>query len=107
MKRTAQRFDYMKYWCFTAEEKEAFIRDLTDELPALRAAAEVTQEELANAIGVSRQTYNAMEGMKRSMTWNSFMSLILFFDYHPATHITARRLFSFPPDVKGKRLKNG
>lgn len=38
---------------------------LTKELPALRGAAKATQDEIANAIGVSRQTYNAVEMQKR------------------------------------------
>ena len=75
----------MEYWYFTPEEKDQLIARLTRELPALRGAAKATQDEIANAIGVSRQTYNAVEMQKRKMSWCTYMSLILFFDYNPNT----------------------
>lgn len=90
------RKNYMSYWNFTSEEKSQLIARLTKELPALRGAAKATQDEIANAIGVSRQTYNAVEMQKRKMTWNTYMSLILFFDYNPNTHYTIRQLDAFP-----------
>lgn len=90
------RKNYMSYWSFTPEEKGQLIARLTKELPALRGAANATQDEIANAIGVSRQTYNAIEIQKRGMTWNTYMSLILFFDYNPNTHYTIRQLDAFP-----------
>lgn len=68
----------MDYWRFTPEEKDQLINRLAKELPALRGAAKATQDELANAIGVSRQTYNAVEMLKRKMTWSTYMALILF-----------------------------
>lgn len=86
----------MDYWHFSNDEKEELIRRLTAELPALRGAAKATQEEIANAIGVSRQTYNAVEIGKKKMSWNTYMSLILFFDYNPSTHYTIRQLDAFP-----------
>lgn len=90
------RKNYMSYWNFTSEEKSQLIARLTKELPALRGAAKATQDEIANAIGVSRQTYNAVEMQKRKMTWNTYMSLILFFGYNPNTHYTIRQLDAFP-----------
>lgn len=86
----------MDYWHFTDDEKAELIRTLTKELPALRAAAKASQEELAKVIGVSRQTYNAVEMQKKKMSWNTYMSLILFFDYNPNTHYTIRQLDAFP-----------
>lgn len=86
----------MDYWHFTDEEKNALINSLTNELTALRGAANATQDEISNAIGVSRQTYSAIEMRKRKMTWNTYMSLILFFDYNPSTHNIIRQLDIFP-----------
>lgn len=96
MEASTKRKSYMDYWHFTAEEKDQLIVRLTNALPALRGAAKATQDEIANAVGVSRQTYNAVEVQKRRMTWNTYMSLILFFDYNPNTHYTIRQLDVFP-----------
>lgn len=48
-------------WLLTDEEKDRFISALTPNLNVLRTKAEISQEELANLIGVSSQTYSAME----------------------------------------------
>lgn len=81
----------MDYWHFTDEGKDELIKRLTKELPALRGAAKASQDQIAKAIGVSRQTYNAVEMQKRKMSWNTYMSLILFFDYNPSTHYAGNR----------------
>lgn len=60
-------------------EKEELIQTLTGALPVLRAAIGVSQGEIAEYIGVSRQTYCAFEIGKRQMSWNTFLSLFLFF----------------------------
>lgn len=60
-------------------EKEELIQTLTEALPVLRAAIGISQGEIAEYIGVSRQTYCAFEIGKRQMSWNTFLSLFLFF----------------------------
>ena len=60
-------------------EKEELIQTLTGALPVLRAAIGISQGEIAEYIGVSRQTYCAFEIGKRQMSWNTFLSLVLFF----------------------------
>lgn len=60
-------------------EKEELILALTEILPLLRAAIGISQGEIAEYIGVSRQTYCAFEIGKRQMSWNTFLSLFLFF----------------------------
>ena len=59
--------------------KEQLIKNMTDNLPMLRKRLELTQEELADKIGVSRSTIISIENQKRDMTWNTFLSLVLLF----------------------------
>lgn len=61
------------------QEKEELIQTLTPLLPVLRAAIGISQGELAEYIGISRQTYSALETGKRDMSWDTFLSLFLFF----------------------------
>lgn len=96
MEMTGNRITYMDYWHFSKEMKEKLINRLTTELPTLRGAVGASQDEIANAIGVSRQTYNSIELKKRRMTWSTYMALILFFDYNPNSHYTIRQLDVFP-----------
>lgn len=65
--------------------KDTLMRKLTSYLPALRAKIGVSQDEISKIIGISRQTYSAIETGKRVMSWNTFLSLILFFGCNEGT----------------------
>lgn len=65
--------------------KDELIKRLTNELPVLRAKIGVSQDELSNIIGISRQTYSAIETGKRQMSWNTFLSLVLVFGCNEKT----------------------
>lgn len=66
-------------------DRKVLVRNMTANLPILRTALGLTQEELADKIGVSRGTVIAIETGKREMTWNTFLSLILLFTKNEAT----------------------
>ena len=70
--------ELFKYY-LSEEEKYALIEKLTPELPLLRTKAEISQEEIANIIGTSRQTYGAIERKARKMSWNTYLSLVWFY----------------------------
>lgn len=83
-------------WLLTDAEKDSFIATLTPHLAILRTQAGVSQEELANLIGVSRQTYSSIERKVRKMSWNTYLSLVLFYDHNQKTHQLMRHLSLFP-----------
>lgn len=60
-------------------DRYQLINNMADNLPMLRKRVGLTQEELAQKIGVSRGTIAAIENKKREMTWNTFLSLMLLF----------------------------
>lgn len=86
-------------WLLTDEEKDGFIASLTPNLIVLRTKAEISQEELANLIGVSRQTYSAIERKVRRMAWSTYLSLVLFYDHNQKTHKMIRQLSIFPQEL--------
>lgn len=88
----------MSSFSITNEERKKMIADLTDSLVLLRTKAGVSQSELANIIGVSRQTYGSIERRTQTMTWCTYLSLILFFDYCKKTHHMIRSLGVFPDE---------
>ncbi len=83
-------------WQLTDEQKHKLIMTLTSELKVLRAKVGISQEDLAHMIGVSRQTYRTIEARERTMSWNTYLSLILFYDYMKDTHSMLRTLGIFP-----------
>ena len=74
------------------EQKENYISKLTDALSMLRAKAGITQDNLANLIGVSRQTYSLLESKKKPMSWSTYLSLIFIYDSLPETQPIIRKL---------------
>lgn len=86
-------------WVLTEEERQTYMNALAEELAPLRAKAGISQVELCNLIGISRQTYSAIEGRKRAMTWSTYLSLILFFDRHRGTREMLRHLKAYPEEL--------
>ena len=82
--------------------KEKYIDALTEELTLLRTKANVSQEELANIIGVSRQTYGALERRTRKMTWGTYMALLSFYNLNSKTSAMIRTSKAFPTELMNK-----
>lgn len=84
------------FWDITEEDKEKFITKLTDELLFLRTKLGLSQDELSNLLGVSRQTYSTIETKRRTMSWGTYLSLVLIFDNHEQTRYIIHENGIFP-----------
>ncbi len=92
----------MKYgerWVISDEKKQEYINKLLPQLTTLRARVGVSQDELAGLIGISRQTYCLTESGGHAMSWNTFLSIIMFYDYNTRTHDLLRSTGAFPEDL--------
>ncbi len=67
------------------ESKKVLMERLTRELPVLRARLGVSQADVADAIGVARQTYNNYETGKKEMPWSIFLALVTVFQSNKET----------------------
>ena len=65
--------------------KNQLIATLKKDLPVLRARMGLSQEAIADKIGISRQTYSSIETGKREMTWTTFLALVAFFQNNEQT----------------------
>lgn len=81
------------------EQKEKYIQQLSSELVMLRAKANMTQEYLSNLVGISRQTYCAIETQKKSMSWSTYLALIFVFDSMQETSAVIRKLGILPANM--------
>lgn len=93
-------------WILTKEERDRYIDALAPELSALRVRAGISQEELCNILGISRQTYSALELQKKPMSWSTYLSVIWFFDNNASTRDMLRRSPGFP-DFLLNRMNEG
>lgn len=81
-------------------EKLDLMMTLAAELPVLRARLGISQEKMAQNIGVSRQTYGGIENGTRKMTWTIFMALIAVFDLNEATSVMLDQIPHFIQSVQ-------
>ena len=70
----------------TSEEKLALCKLMASNLSTLREKAKLTQDELADRLGLTRQTISAIENDKRDMQWSTFSVLIMFFASNKEIH---------------------
>lgn len=89
-------------WAISKEYKEASIAILQNNLIPLRAKAGVTQEELSNILGISRQTYYALESGKKEMSWDTFLCLVFFFHELNTTREMIEELKAYPIEMTMK-----
>lgn len=80
--------------------KEELIDKFIYELPILRARIDMTQDEISEIAGLSRQTYSALETRKRKMTWSNFMALLFVFYFNPVTRKEIETAGVFPDVLK-------
>ena len=67
------------------EIKNVYVDRMVENLTVLRAKLGVTQAELAEIAGISRQTILSVEKKQRGMTWNMFLALLFIFTSIPGT----------------------
>lgn len=81
-------------------ERIEYIDKMAENLPTLRTKLNMTQEELAAIIGVSRSTVILFEKRTRSMTWSTFLSLILVFSKNADTYKLMKALDIYTDELE-------
>ena len=79
-------------------EQQYYIVALVKELAPLRDKVGISKGDFTGIIGVSRQTYLSIE---KDMSWSTYLSLILFFDYNYPTYQVIRKIDAFPQELIG------
>ena len=79
--------------------KHSLIKLFRKELPVLRARARVSQETIAEKIGISRQTYSGIETGRREMTWTTFLALLAFFQNNEQTKPMIEQISGFAESI--------
>ena len=59
--------------------REELIMKFVEALPSLRALIGLSQSELGEYLGMSRQSFSSIESKKRKMTWSLFLACLFFF----------------------------
>lgn len=70
------------------------------EFSVLRARLGISQKRATEIIGISRQTYNAIETGKREMTWSIFLSMVAFSQNNEQTKQMLKQIDEFKEKMK-------
>ena len=87
--------------------RKEYIMKLTENLAMLRAKAGLSQSDIADIIGIARQTYSSYETGRKIMSWNMFLSLLLFFKENEKTADVIRLMDIYSDELESyiKNLK--
>lgn len=96
---------YRKWNEISEDARTLLISNLATELSTLRAKAKITQEELAGAIGISRQTYSQIECGKTRMSWSTYLSLLFFYSSKEGTAKLIEALNIYPNEYLGREIE--
>ena len=88
------------FFVLQSKEIEQAKESLAKELPVLRARIGITQEELCQIIGITRQTYSVIETRKKQMSQSVFISLLLYFHVNEHTRDLLERTGAFTDGIK-------
>jgi len=86
-------------WQIADSTRDVYIRRLSENLTELRTRAGISQGDLAQVIGISRQTYSSVETGKRPMAWDTFLALSFFFCNCRETQTAMHAKGIFPHEI--------
>lgn len=82
-----------------SEEQIRMTETLSQALPYLRKEVKITQTDLANKVGVSRQLISLIELGKQKMTWTLFLAIVFFFKCNNDFNRSQRKIIKKYPNV--------
>ena len=88
------------YKSISEQQKAEVINNMTKNLVALRTMLHLTQTQLAEMMGITRQSLVLYETGKRSMTWNTYLSLLLIFTQRQETNNLLSIMGIYPDELK-------
>ena len=68
-------------------------------LPVLRTKLDASQGDIADRLGVTRQTLSPFESGQREMTWRVFLALVLLFFRNPETKMMLVAFEIYTPEL--------
>ena len=79
---------------------------MTTYLPAIRHTLNLTQKQLAEKVGLTRQTIISFENRQRSLPWHTYLALVLYFQQYEISRDFMDRLQLFNPELLTHQFKS-
>lgn len=77
-------------------ERKTFSAEFQSKLHILRAAADVSQAEVAEALGLVRSTYVNYENGKKEIPWEKCLAMLFYFESIPDSREMIKTLRLLP-----------
>lgn len=78
--------------------KQLYISNMIDNLAILRGKLGMTQAQLAERLGISRQTMTAIENRSRALSWSNYLALCFLFE-NAETTAPLLELYDICPEI--------
>lgn len=88
------------YSQLSEELKNTVVQNMARNISVLRAMLHLSQAQLAELIGVSRQTVVLFETGKRIMPWSTFIALLFIFDNNSITKPLLSVMDIYPEELR-------
>lgn len=79
---------------------------LSTYLPVIRKTLRITQEQLAERVGLTRQTIISFEKRQRILPWHTYLALVLYFQQNETSRDFLERFELFDPEILKFDLKD-
>jgi DNA-binding XRE family transcriptional regulator len=80
-------------------QRDTLMKNMCSNLSVFRAKLDISQDDLATKIGVTRQTISAFESGQRKMPWSIFLALVLLFFRNQLTKRMLVALEIYTPEL--------
>lgn len=80
--------------CYDLGRKK-ILDEFVDELPRMRKRFRISQTDLGNMVGLSRQTISLIERKQLPLTWNNYLAIMMFFCLNSGS------IYYFPKNNRG------
>ena len=80
-------------------DKNLLMKVMATNLSILRSKLDLSQEDLADMIGLTRQSISSFENGQRQMTWSVFLALVLIFFRNEPTKLLLVALNIYTPEL--------
>lgn len=81
-------------------DRKKYTEAMARNLPTLRAKLGLSQTQLADCIGVTRQTISSIENQSRELSWTNFLSLLFLFSQNQETMKLLPVLDIYTPELE-------
>lgn len=78
------------------EKVSRYPEQMAEKLEALRVAAKLTQEELADYVGFSRARYAHVVTGAAKLSWKNYLAFLFFFEHNERTKEMLHQLGLYP-----------